>query len=74
MIKVHVHILNRRPGEVVKEGDKDYATFKFWAERGDRRNGAVICSFEAVKELAPDENPAPAGNVVPAKEDKRKKG
>lgn len=45
MIKVNVSILGRRPGDIVKEGDKDFEAFNGWAERGDKKSGMAICQF-----------------------------
>lgn len=54
MYKVHVYILNKKPGDVVKEGDRDFDAFKFWAERGDKRSGLVICTHCMSQERKPD--------------------
>lgn len=42
-IKVNVHIMGMKPGDIVKEGDRLFGDFKGWAARGDTRNGSVIC-------------------------------
>ena len=43
MIKVKLNILGVRPGTVVKKGHKHYNSFKNWADKKSRRNGALIC-------------------------------
>jgi hypothetical protein len=42
-LKVNVHILHRHPDEIVRENDKDYQQFLYWAERKDRKQGLLIC-------------------------------
>lgn len=44
-IKVNIAILSRRMGDIVKEGDSDYSTFKMWAENKDRKMGVIIGEF-----------------------------
>lgn len=45
LIRVNSGILGRRQGDIVEPEDKDYSTFKVWAEQGDKRGGVVICVF-----------------------------
>lgn len=44
-IKVNVHLLGHRPGDIMKEGDRFYEDFKAWAVMKSTRNGAVICEI-----------------------------
>lgn len=42
-IKVKTYILDRKPCDIVKPGDRYYEDFKNWAVKKSTRNGAVIC-------------------------------
>ena len=46
MITVNITILGRRPGSIVKAGDRDFNTFKRYAEKGATRGGALICTMK----------------------------
>ncbi|MCK5617323.1 hypothetical protein KAR91_86465 [Candidatus Pacearchaeota archaeon] len=46
MITVKVSILGRRPGSIIKAGDKDFETFKRYAEKKATRAGALICTMK----------------------------
>ena len=46
MIDVKVNILGRRPGSVVKAGDRDFETFKRFAEKKSIKGGALICTMK----------------------------
>lgn len=37
-------------GDVIKEADSDYETFKAWAVRKDRKMGVVICEFVDIED------------------------
>lgn len=43
MLKINAYILNHKPGDVIKTGDKNYEVFKNWADRRDKRSGLIVC-------------------------------
>lgn len=69
-IKVKVGILHRKTGDIVREGDKDYETFVYWAERKDRKFGMVICEFvqgqdeRSIQKDGSEEHPEDDGDVL----------
>lgn len=70
-IKVNVYLLNKKPGDLLALGDKDYDTFRMWAEKKDTRNGAQICEFHVPPE--PDKVSVESKKDAPAEDGKKDK-
>ena len=64
MIQVNTPILNRTYGQIVKEGEKDYETFKGWAENKDRNGGVVICEFVGKEAAKAEETALEAAKLI----------
>lgn len=43
MYLINVPILNRRPGDIISQGDKNYLVFEAWGQNKDVKGGVLIC-------------------------------
>lgn len=66
MYRVNVYILNSKPGDIVKEGDRNYDAFKAWAARKDTRSGMLICTpYADPAPVAAEDVAVPEGQIGP---------
>jgi len=76
MIRVNINVLNKKVGDIVREGDKWFEQFRAWAVRGDLKQGVVICNFthgESTEKHRETEPEAPAVEKEARREKKKTK-
>lgn len=67
LLKVNIRILDKGPGSLIKEGDKDYEVFKSWSDRKDTKNGVLVCVPHVEEPVEPEGDVVPeppAGDIV----------